>query len=95
MFTSGQDYIGDGGVKEEKEVRKKTFAEKNQEIIDREKSNWVWFQILDTLAHGDVLKYDAVTDLNLILCFNKLAYDKSFPDSYTNLKLTSGYGFGR
>jgi len=46
--------------------------------------------IVDTLAKGDVLKYDDICDLNILICFNKLSYDKSVKNSYTNTVLTSG-----
>lgn len=37
---------------------------------------WSWYLMIDTLAGGDILKHEAVTELNFISCLNKLAFLK-------------------
>lgn len=37
---------------------------------------WSWYLMIDTLADGDILKHEAVTELNFIACLNKLAFMK-------------------
>ena len=45
--------------------------------LKKEKDNfgrWMWFAVLEKLAHGDVTKFDEVSDQNFILCLNLLSY---------------------
>lgn len=37
---------------------------------------WSWYLMIDTLADGDILKHEAVTEINFIACLNKLAFMK-------------------
>lgn len=37
---------------------------------------WSWYLMIDTLADGDILKHEAVTELNFIACLNKLSFMK-------------------
>ena len=48
----------------------------NEDYNKRGFGRWSWFQMIDTLAEGDITKFDQVTDLNFILCLNKLSYNK-------------------
>ncbi len=38
-------------------------------------SNYGWFAIIDSLAGGDLLKIDPITNLPLMLCLTKLSLD--------------------
>lgn len=37
---------------------------------------WSWYMMIDTLADGDILKHEAVCELNFIACLNKLSFIK-------------------
>lgn len=37
---------------------------------------WSWYLMIDTLAEGDILKHEAVTEINFISCLNKLSFIK-------------------
>lgn len=39
-------------------------------------SRWGWFGFIDRLANGDPTKYEAVSELNFIMCLNTLSYWK-------------------
>lgn len=49
--------------------------------VEQEKYNngfgrWSWYMMIDSLAGGDILKHEGVTELNFIACLNKLAFMK-------------------
>ena len=37
---------------------------------------WSWWLMIDTLAQGDITKFEAITDLNFIMCLNQLSFLK-------------------
>ncbi len=37
---------------------------------------WSWYMMIDTLSGGDILKHEAVCELNFIACLNKLSFIK-------------------
>tara|TARA_R110000868_G_scaffold291179_1_gene551572 strand:+ start:208 stop:447 length:240 start_codon:yes stop_codon:yes gene_type:complete len=37
-------------------------------------NRWNWFALLEKLSHGDVTKFDEVSNQNFILCLNLLSY---------------------
>jgi len=36
---------------------------------------WSWYATIDELAHGDVTKFEEVTELPMHVCLKKLCYD--------------------
>ena len=50
---------------------------KMKEDLKKEQDNfgrWMWFAVLEKLAHGDVTKFDEIARQNFILCLNLLSY---------------------
>jgi hypothetical protein len=43
---------------------------------------FTWLSLVDTLASGDVTKYEQVYDVSYELCLSKLSYDHA-KDKYT------------
>jgi hypothetical protein len=90
-------YVPEGGNGDEEEGseeannERKTIAEQRQEDQEKAAQSLVWLNIIDTLSQGDVLKQNAVTELPLIQCFNKLVLDKSLPNSYNNQLLSKQF----
>jgi len=55
---------------EEIEKMRKETEEYNKRGFGR----WSWYMMIDTLAGGDILKHEAVCELNFISCLNKLSF---------------------
>lgn len=81
----------DGDENDEKGIKRpKSIAEVQAEANAKAKKQMFWQKMIDDLAHGDILKYDKITDLPLLACLNKMALEMTFNDTYTNTVLTSG-----
>ena len=48
----------------------------SEEYNKRGFGRWSWYMMIDTLADGDILKHEAVCELNFIACLNKLSFIK-------------------